>query len=324
MRGSHAAHSQLCCCKRCCFHPALLLLLWLHLYSAFSCFVQCSFTPASKQACEVTNCWGFKLHVPLLVSSLSTAHACVCFRFAVFGDFVSYSVFDKTVSRKDCMKCFWSGTDKGRSGFQDWCYTSFFSCFGSCFVFCVVLFAEGNGGYNRWKKIWGGRRESAHNRQAYRSTMQRQGWSSRSSYPQSVIQSHLRLETIRRWREVHMERFSTRRLRGGSTCPVKLDQKNPNYVDPGDVVEEEEEEEDKGVLLSIDPLTTSTKPFSQRPLILKRSKIFSISCISLLHQIPGAVSFQFPICEFFSNNCTGEWVPYLLGLHHNCHFFSRY
>jgi hypothetical protein len=103
-----------------------------------------------------------------------------------------------------------------------------------------------------------------------------------------------------------MERFSTRRLRGGSTCPVKLDQKNPNYVDPGDVVEEEEEEEDKGVLLSIDPLTTSTKPFSQRPLILKRSKIFSISCISLLHQIPGAVSFQFPICEFFPNNCTGE------------------
>jgi hypothetical protein len=57
-----------------------------------------------------------------------------------------------------------------------------------------------------------------------------------------------------------MERLSTRRLRGGSTCPVKLDQNDPNYVDPG-----EEEEEDKGVLLSIDPHTTSTKPFSQRP-----------------------------------------------------------
>jgi hypothetical protein len=52
--------------------------------------------------------------------------------------------------------------------------------------------------------------------------------------------------------------LSTRRLRGGSTCPVKLDQNDPNYVDPG---EEEEEEEDKGVLLSIDPHTTSTKPF---------------------------------------------------------------
>ncbi len=36
------------------------------------------------------------------------------------------------------------------------------------------------------------------------STMQRQGWSNRRSYPQSVIQSHLRLERIRRWREVHM------------------------------------------------------------------------------------------------------------------------
>jgi hypothetical protein len=57
-----------------------------------------------------------------------------------------------------------------------------------------------------------------------------------------------------------MERLSTRRLRGGSTCPVKLDQNDPNYVDPG----EEEEEEEEGVLLSIDP-HISTKPFSQRP-----------------------------------------------------------
>jgi hypothetical protein len=93
------------------------------------------------------------------------------------------------------------------------------------------------------------------------STMQRQGCSNRSSYSQSVSQSHLRLERVRGWRDVHMERLQTRRLRGGSTCPVKLDQNDPNYVDPG---EEEEEEEDEGVLLSIDPHTTSTKPFSQR------------------------------------------------------------
>jgi hypothetical protein len=92
------------------------------------------------------------------------------------------------------------------------------------------------------------------------STMQRQEWSNRSSYSQSVSQSHLRLERIRRWREVHMERLRTRRLRGGSTCPVKLDQNDPNYVDPG-----EEEEEEEEVLLSIHPHTTSTKPFSQRP-----------------------------------------------------------
>ncbi len=57
-----------------------------------------------------------------------------------------------------------------------------------------------------------------------------------------------------------MERLRTRRLRGGSTCPVKLDQNDPNYVDPG-----EEEEEEEEVLLSIHPHTTSTKPFSQRP-----------------------------------------------------------
>lgn len=62
-----------------------------------------------------------------------------------------------------------------------------------------------------------------------------------------------------------MERLRTRRLRGGSTCPVKLDQNDPNYVDPGEEEEEEEEDEDKGALLSIDPHTTSAKPFSQRP-----------------------------------------------------------
>lgn len=60
-----------------------------------------------------------------------------------------------------------------------------------------------------------------------------------------------------------MERLRTRRLRGGSTCPVKLDQNDPNYVDPGE--EEKEEEEDRVASLSIDPHTTSTKPFSQRP-----------------------------------------------------------
>jgi hypothetical protein len=54
-----------------------------------------------------------------------------------------------------------------------------------------------------------------------------------------------------------------KKLGGGSTCPVKLDQNYPNYVDPGE--EEEEEEEEEGVLRSIDPHTTSTKPFSQRP-----------------------------------------------------------
>jgi hypothetical protein len=54
------------------------------------------------------------------------------------------------------------------------------------------------------------------------------------------------------------------------------------------------------VLLSIDPHTTSTKPFSQRSWILKRSKIFSISCINLLHWIPAAVFFPIPDLWIFS------------------------